>query len=101
MASYLIPKAARNVKLQLFRGLGMAEALMVLFGIVVIVLVFNTMWHIYVKLGVATILGLVVLFMVSPSFIANKKGYQSFEVIFNYWASPKYFKKKNYKKKLF
>ena len=33
---YLIPKSARNVKLQLFKGMGMAEAGIVAVAVVVI-----------------------------------------------------------------
>jgi hypothetical protein len=99
MASYLIPKAARNVKLLLFKGLGLVEAVMFIVGVIVIVLVFNTKWDIAVQMLVATVFGLFVFFMISPSFIANKKGYESFKIIFNYWSSPKFFKKRVEKNK--
>lgn len=98
MATYLIPKSARNVKLQLFRGLGITEALMIIFGVLGVIVIFYTKWHYIVQIGAAIILSLLVLFLVSPSFIANKKGYQSFEVIFNFWSSHKKFKKKKKKK---
>ena len=71
---YLIPKSARNVKMQLFKGLGIVEAAMVIIAAVIGVLIFQTAWQMAVKIAVIAIVGIVTLFMVSPSFIVNKKG---------------------------
>ncbi len=100
MASYLIPKSARNVRLQIFKGLGLAEALIFILSILVMVGIFqiaDTSKEGDVILGIALsmIITLISIFLVSPSFIANKKGYQSFNVIFNYLSENKYYKKKN------
>lgn len=100
MASYLIPKSARNVRLQIFKGLGLAEALIFILAILVMVGIFqiaDTSKEGDVILGIALsmIITLISIFLVSPSFIANKKGYQSFNVIFNYLSENKYYKKKN------
>lgn len=96
---YLIPKSARNVKMQLFKGLGLVEAVMVIIAAVIVVLVFQTEWDMVAKVVIVTILGIVTLFMVSPSFIVNKKGYQSFDVLFGYMSQEKYYKKRSAVKK--
>ena len=79
---YLIPKSARNVKMQLFKGLGLVEAVMVIVAVVIGVVIFQTAWPMPVQVAVVLILGLATLFMVSPSFIVNKKGYQSYSPFF-------------------
>lgn len=96
---YLIPKSARNVKMQLFKGLGIVEAAMVIVAAVIGVLIFKTAWSMTVKIVVIAILGIITLFMVSPSFIVNKKGYQSFDVLFGYMSQEKYYKKRSVVKK--
>ena len=96
---YLIPKSARNVKMQLFKGLGIVEAVMVVVAAVICVLVFQTAWQIAIKIAVIVVVGIVTLFMVSPSFIVNKKGYQSFDVLFSYMSQEKYYKKRSVVKK--
>ena len=96
---YLIPKSARNVKMQLFKGLGIVEAVMVIVAVVIGILIFKTEWPIVVKVGVGVVLMFVTLFMVSPSFIVNKKGYQSFDVLFSYMSQEKYYKKRSVVKK--
>ena len=95
---YLIPKSARNVKMQLFKGLGIVEAVMVIVAVVICVLIFQTAWNTIAKIGIIGVVGIVTLFMVSPSFIVNKKGYQSFDVLFAYMSQEKYYKKKSVKK---
>ena len=96
---YLIPKSARNVKMQLFKGLGIVEAVMVILAAVIAILIFNTAWSMVVKIVIVAILGIVTLFLVSPSFIVNKKGYQSFDVLFSYMSQEKYYKKRSLVKK--
>ena len=71
---YLIPKSARNVKMQLFKGLGIVEAAMIIVAAIIVILVFQTQWGIAVKIGASIIIGFITLFMVTPSFIVNKKG---------------------------
>lgn len=94
--AYLIPKSARNVKLQLFKGLGIPEALIIGAGVIVALLIFEfTKWSMAVKIVVLAILALICLIMVSPSFITNKKGYQSFGVIFDYFSQEKFYKKRS------
>ena len=92
---YLIPKSARNVKMQLFKGLGIVEAVMVVVAALIVVLVFKTEWGIIAQIGVSGVVGLVTLYMVSPSFIVNKKGWQSFDVMFSYMSQEKYYKKRS------
>ena len=96
---YLIPKSARNVKMQLFKGLGIVEAAMVIVAVVIGILVFKTSWTIVVKGVVILLLFFISLFMLSPSFIVNKKGYKSFDVLFSYMSQEKYYKKKSVVKK--
>ena len=96
---YLIPKSARNVKMQLFKGLGIVEAVMVIVAVVIGILIFKTHWPVAIKIGVGVVLMFVTLFMVSPSFIVNKKGYQSFDVLFSYMSQEKYYKKRSTVKK--
>ena len=96
---YLIPKSARNVKMQLFKGLGIVEAVMVIVAAIIIILVFQTQWNAIVKVGLSIVIGMVALFMVTPSFIVNKKGYQSFDVLFSYMSQEKYYKKRSVVKK--
>lgn len=96
---YLIPKSARNVKMQLFKGLGIVEAVMVIVAVLIGVLIFKTTWPIVAKIIIGIVLFLVTLFMVSPSFIVNKKGYQSFDVLFSYMSQEKYYKKRSVVKK--
>ena len=93
--SYLIPKSARNVKMQLFKGLGIVEAVIVIVAVVIGLLIFKTAWGIGIKIGIGIVLTLVTIFMVSPSFIVNKKGYQSFDVLFSYMSQEKYYKKRS------
>lgn len=92
---YLIPKSARNVKLQLFKGLGLPEAGIIAATVAVCLLVFNTKWIIGVRIAIMCLLGLIALVMVSPSFITNKKGYQSFGVIFDFFSQEKFYKKRS------
>ena len=96
---YLIPKSARNVKMQLFKGLGIVEAVMVIVAVVIAVLIFQTSWAMFIKIAVIGFVGFITLFMVSPSFIVNKKGYQSFDVLFSYMSQEKYYKKRSVVKK--
>ena len=96
---YLIPKSARNVKMQLFKGLGIVEAAMVIIAVVIGILIFKTSWPVVAKFIVGLILLFVTIFMVSPSFIVNKKGYQSFDVLFSYMSQEKYYKKRSVVKK--
>ena len=96
---YLIPKSARNVKMQLFKGLGIVEAVMVIAAALIVVLLFKTSWGIVPKIAITVIIGFVTLYMVSPSFIVNKKGYQSFDVMFSYMSQEKYYKKRSVVKK--
>lgn len=96
---YLIPKSARNVKMQLFKGLGIVEAVMVVIAVVFGVLIFQTAWDMVIKIVIIAIVGFLTLYMVSPSFIVNKKGYQSFDVMFSYMSQEKYYKKKSVVKK--
>ncbi len=96
---YLIPKSARNVKMQLFKGLGIVEAAMVIIAVVIGILIFKTSWHVVAKIVIGLILLFVTIFMVSPSFIVNKKGYQSFDVLFSYMSQEKYYKKRSVVKK--
>jgi len=96
---YLIPKSARNVKMQLFKGLGIVEAAMVIVAVVIGILIFKTSWTIPIKIGIGIVLLFVTLFMVSPSFIVNKKGYQCFDVLFSYMSQEKYYKKRSVVKK--
>ena len=49
---YLIPKSARNVKMQLFKGLGIVEAVMVVAAAIIAVLIFQTSWSMVVKIAV-------------------------------------------------
>ena len=92
---YLIPKSARNVKLQLFKGMGLPEAGILAATVVLALLIFNTGWGMGVKIAVIIIMGLAALVLVSPSFITNKKGYQSFGVIFDFFSQEKYYKKRS------
>ena len=96
---YLIPKSARNVKMQLFKGLGIVEAVMVIIAIIIGVLVFQTKWEMWIKLAVVVVDTIATAFLVSPSFIVNKKGYQSFDVLFSYMSQEKYYKKRSAVKK--
>ena len=96
---YLIPKSARNVKMQLFKGLGIVEAVMVIVAALIGVLIFKTSWAIAVKIGVGVVLLFLTIYLVSPSFIVNKKGYQSFDVMFSYMSQEKYYKKRSVVKK--
>ena len=96
---YLIPKSARNVKMQLFKGLGIVEAVMVIVAVVICVLIFQTSWDIIIKIALIIVISILTMFMVSPSFIVNKKGYQSFDVLFGYLSQEKYYKKRSVVKK--
>ena len=88
---YLIPKSARNVKLQLFKGLGLPEAGILAATVVLALLVFNTGWGLVAKIIIIALMALFSLMLVSPSFITNKKGYQSFGVIFDFFSQEKYY----------
>lgn len=92
---YLIPKSARNVKLQLFKGLGLPEAGILAGAVVLALLVFNTGWGLVAQIIIIALIGLIALVLVSPSFITNKKGYQSFGVIFDFFSQEKYYKKRS------
>ena len=96
---YLIPKSARNVKMQLFKGLGIVEAVMIILAVVIGIVIFKTKWPLVVKGLMGFVLLFTTIYMVSPSFIVNKKGYQSFDVMFSYISQEKYYKKKSAVKK--
>ena len=96
---YLIPKSARNVKMQLFKGLGIVEAVMVIIAVVFGVVVFQTAWNMVIKIIAIGVVGILTLYMVSPSFIVNKKGYQSLVVMYDYMSQEKFYKKKSVVKK--
>ena len=93
--SYLIPKSARNVKLQLFKGLGIPEAGIIAISVAVALLIFSTTWGMVAKIILMSFVGLLTLILVSPSFITNKKGYQSFGVIFDFFSQEKFYKKRS------
>jgi len=92
---YLIPKSARNVRLQLFKGLGLPEAGIIAAAVVLALLIFNTAWGMVVRVAIIAIIGLAALVLISPSFITNKKGYQSFGVIFDFFSQEKFYKKRS------
>lgn len=92
---YLIPKSARNVRLQLFKGMGLPEAGIIAAAVALALLVFNTGWGLVIKIIIMAILGILTLVLVSPSFITNKKGYQSFGVIFDFFSQEKFYKKRS------
>ncbi len=92
---YLIPKSARNVKLQLFKGIGLPEAGIIAATAALILLIFQAKWLVVIKIAICCILGLIALVMVSPSFITNKKGYQTFGVIFDFFSQEKFYKKRS------
>lgn len=92
---YLIPKSARNVKLQLFKGLGLTEAGIIAAAAAIGLLLFQTGWGMVAKIVVCCFIGLITLVLVSPSFITNKKGYQTFGVIFDYFSQEKFYKKRS------
>ena len=92
---YLIPKSARNVKLQLFKGLGLPEAGILALAVALCLLVFQTAWGVVAQIIICCFIGLIALVLVSPSFITNKKGYQSFGVIFDFFSQEKYYRKRN------
>ncbi len=94
--AYLIPKSARNVKMQLFKGLGVIEVVIVILTVMACFLIFNSFDSLDLISKVAICLGLalVTVFLVSPSFIVNKKGYQCFGIIFGYMYQQKKFKNK-------
>lgn len=92
---YLIPKSARNVKLQLFKGLGLPEAGIIAATVAICLIIFQTNWVIGAKIAIICFLALTALIMVSPSFITNKKGYQSFGVIFDFFSQEKYYRKRS------
>lgn len=93
--AYLIPKSARNVKIQLFKGLGVIEVLIVIIAIIVGFGIFTyTTIEIVAKVGIIIFIGLIAIFLVSPSFIVNKKGYQTFDVLLTYFSQQKDFKKR-------
>jgi len=92
---YLIPKSARNVRLQLFKGLGLPEAGIIAIAVAVCLLIFQAGWSIGVRIAIMCFVGLITLILVSPSFITNKKGYQSFGVIFDFFSQEKFYKKRS------
>lgn len=92
---YLIPKSARNVRLQLFKGLGLPEAGILALAVAISLLIFQTSWGIVAQIVITAILALITLILISPSFITNKKGYQSFGVIFDFFSQEKFYKKRN------
>ena len=92
---YLIPKSARNVKLQLFKGMGLPEAGIIALTVAIALLIFQTEWGLVTQIIICCVLALISLIMVSPSFITNKKGYQSFGVIFDFFSQEKFYKKRN------
>jgi hypothetical protein len=92
---YLIPKSARNVRLQIFKGLGLPEAGIIAIAVAIGLLIFQAGWGMVVKIALLCVLALITLILVSPSFITNKKGYQSFGVIFDFFSQEKFYKKRN------
>ena len=92
---YLIPKSARNVKLQLFKGIGLPEAAIIAVAVGFGLITFKTGWGLPIQITVCAIIGLIALILVSPSFITNKKGYQAAFVVFDYFGQEKYYKKRN------
>ena len=72
---------------------------MVIVAVIIGVVIFQTAWSMVGKIAVIAIIGFVTLYMISPSFIVNKKGYQSFDVMFSYMSQEKYYKKKSVVKK--
>ena len=55
---YLIPKSARNVKLQLFKGMGLPEAGILAATVVLALLIFNTGGGMGVQVVVIALMGL-------------------------------------------
>ena len=93
---YLIPKSARNVKLQLFKGLGLPEAGIIAVAVALCLLIFQIKSISFVwQIVLMAFVGLITLILVSPSFITNKKGYQSFGVIFDFFSQEKFYKKRS------
>lgn len=92
--AYLIPKSARNVKLQLFKGLGLIEIVIIIIIIIITFILLSVLpVSLGVKIGIGIFMCILTVFLVSPSFLVNKKGYQTFGVVLTYLTQQKGFRK--------
>ncbi len=94
--AYLIPKSARTVKLEIFKGLGIVECLIVAFAVIGAYMFMQIdVLPFLPKAIVAIILLIVGLVLVLPSpIIPTQKSYQSIKTIYNYLSSSKDYKKR-------
>lgn len=94
--AYLIPKSARTVKLEIFKGLGIVECLIVAFAVIAAYMIMQIdVLPFLPKAVIAIILLIVGLILVLPSpIIPTQKSYQSIKTIYNYLSSSKDYKKR-------
>ena len=94
--AYLIPKSARTVKMEIFKGLGIVDCLIVAVTVVAAYMILQIGALPFLpKAIIAVVLLIVGLILVLPSpIIPTQKSYQSLKTIYTYLSSSKDYKKR-------
>ena len=94
--AYLIPKSARSVKMEIFKGLGIVDCLIVAATVVGAYAILQIGALPFLPKAIVAIVVIIVgLILVLPSpIIPTQKSYQSIKTIYNYLSSSKDYKKR-------
>ncbi len=93
---YLIPKSARNVKMEIFKGVTVLDlsimAVFVLGAVSLLLGVIDIPFGARAGAAIALILVLIILMFPSP-IVPDQKMYKSFKIIYNYLGSIKVYRR--------
>ena len=93
---YLIPKSARNVKMEIFKGINVADlAIICLFvvGALALLLGIIELPNAAKYGGAAGLLIILVILMFPSPIVPDQKMYQSFKIIYGYLGSIKVYRR--------
>ena len=93
---YLIPKSARNVKMEIFKGITVTDlaiiALFVVGALVLLLGIIDVPFGARMGAAIGLIIILIILMFPSP-FVPDQKMYRSFGIIYTYLGSIKVYRR--------
>ena len=91
---YLIPKSARNVKMQVFKGITITDLTIIsLFIVGAFALLLSEMGNAAKYGGAGGLIILLVILMFPSPIVPDQKMYQSFKIIYGYLGSIKVYRR--------
>lgn len=92
--AYFIPKSARTVKMEIFKGLSLVDTLVASTGFIAAFLVMRSGVPFLIGVIISVVCILISLFLALPSpIIPTQKSYQTLKTVYTYLSSSKNYKK--------